>query len=569
MKATKLDPSLSLPCRTGQKTINLALLRQVPPPEHLVDTGDTLGVFVEGILGGIEEAPPIYLPQQDIYRPGMGYPVTVHANGTITLPLVPPVFVRGMTIYQVQEAVIKAYTTGVRPLLQPDQARVLVSLNRPRTSRVLVIRQESDNRQGNLGASESVNFEADKQGTGRIVELPAYQNDVLHALAETGGLPGLDAQNMIYVIRRDPVVPPHFLPVHPHGPAPNGYYQPMAAPPLSMRDQTRSKPAEQVTVRAQGPDGPLPVQSSSYRSNYRSGPLHAASSYRSAPQGTTAASHALPVRESSVSAHQPASQISRYGGTPVTPASHGIANGPAEPGLPGWQPPPMLAPQPYANLPQYEGPTDSISGAYHPPEYQAGPGAGLYEELDYTQDHELRNYLGVPSGSRIIRIPVRLFPGEPIPFTPEDILLQDGDIVFIESRELEFYYTGGLLGGGQYTLPRDYDINILDAISIAETRARFGQFRGNPKSIGGPSVLNQDVSVGASKAIIARPLPEGGQMQISIDLAKAMHDPAQQIIIKPGDRIYLRYTFPEACLAYLERHLLEGSIIGATIGNSN
>ena len=32
-------------------------------------------------------------------------------------------------------------------------------------------------------------------GTGQIIDLPAYQNDVLTALARTGGLPGTDAKN--------------------------------------------------------------------------------------------------------------------------------------------------------------------------------------------------------------------------------------------------------------------------------------------------------------------------------------------------------------------------------------
>ena len=30
----------------------------------------------------------------------------------------------------------------------------------------------------------------------------------------------------------------------------------------------------------------------------------------------------------------------------------------------------------------------------------------------------------------------------------EDIILHDGDIVFIESRDTEVFFTGGLLGGG-------------------------------------------------------------------------------------------------------------------------
>ncbi len=51
----------------------------------------------------------------------------------------------------------------------------------------------------------------------------------------------------------------------------------------------------------------------------------------------------------------------------------------------------------------------------------------------------------------IVRIPIRLSPGEPVNIREQDIILCDGDIVFIESRETEVFYTGGLLGGGQYT----------------------------------------------------------------------------------------------------------------------
>src|SRR5207253_1348996 len=40
-----------------------------------------------------------------------------------------------------------------------------------------------------------------KRGTGFAVDLPAYENDVLHALAQTGGLPGLDAANEVVIQR--------------------------------------------------------------------------------------------------------------------------------------------------------------------------------------------------------------------------------------------------------------------------------------------------------------------------------------------------------------------------------
>ena len=34
-----------------------------------------------------------------------------------------------------------------------------------------------------------------------MVELPTYENDLLHALTATGGLPGVDAQNEVWIFR--------------------------------------------------------------------------------------------------------------------------------------------------------------------------------------------------------------------------------------------------------------------------------------------------------------------------------------------------------------------------------
>src|SRR5262249_11651021 len=56
---------------------------------------------------------------------------------------------------------------------------------------------------------------------------------------------------------------------------------------------------------------------------------------------------------------------------------------------------------------------------------------------------------------RRVRIPLRMRPGEPPPFRPEDIVLQTGDIVFIEARDTEVFYVAGLLGSSQVPLPRD------------------------------------------------------------------------------------------------------------------
>src|SRR5207248_1926436 len=64
-----------------------------------------------------------------------------------------------------------------------------------------------------------------------------------------------------------------------------------------------------------------------------------------------------------------------------------------------------------------------------------------------------------PAIGETVRIPLRVRPNEPPNFRPEDVVLHDGDIVFIESRETELFYTAGLLPVGEYVLPRDYDLD--------------------------------------------------------------------------------------------------------------
>lgn len=442
-----LPPEVRLPRRTGLATIDLSLLRQTPPPEHLVDGGDVLGVYVEGILGRDGDVPPIYNPTDRLRPPSIGYPITVHADGTISLPQIPPLMVRGLSVPQVEQAVRQAYTEGPRPLIKPDFARVLVSMQQPRVYKVLVIRQEASNPLGIEGASEvETPLLQQKHGTGRVVHLPAYQNDVLHALAQTGGPPGLDAENAVYVIRGRCVLPP-------------GAIETMDRLPLDFGFPPPPAPA----LGAHG--------------------------------------HSLPMQ----------------------PPPPSVSGSPIPPPVPG------LAPEGLG--PEHLFPLDFAGG-------------------------DLTMY-----NSNVIRIPLRVPPGELPQHTEQDITLHDGDIVFVESREREFFYTAGLLGGGQFTLPRDYDLNVLDAIALSDARRR--PERGTSRAIGGISSLNQDVTVGASQVIILRKQPDGTQLPIEIDLRQALVNPNYQIIIQPEDRIVLRYTCPQAILAFFERHLLEGYLIGA------
>jgi hypothetical protein len=138
--------------------------------------------------------------------------------------------------------------------------------------------------------------------------------------------------------------------------------------------------------------------------------------------------------------------------------------------------------------------------------------------------------------------------------------------VFIESRDTEVFYTAGLLGGGQYTLPRDYDLDILQAIALAQSRGNAG---GTNKSVGGVSALNNDVSISPSTAIVLRKLPDGGEIPVKVDLYRARTDLSERIIIQPGDYILLQYTPLEAIAAFFERHLLESALFALAAQSFN
>jgi hypothetical protein len=78
------------------------------------------------------------------------------------------------------------------PLLAVDQTgvgRAVVDLTRPRTYRVMVFRQELGGfNSGPEGIAGIALVGASvKRGSGHILDMQAYQNDVLKALAQTGG----------------------------------------------------------------------------------------------------------------------------------------------------------------------------------------------------------------------------------------------------------------------------------------------------------------------------------------------------------------------------------------------
>ncbi|WP_145173440.1 polysaccharide biosynthesis/export family protein [Gimesia aquarii] len=433
--------------KSGKETIDLSLLRQPTPKHYLLDSGDVLGVYIEGVLGQFKDVPPVHFPQTQEVAPSLGYPIPIREDGTISLPLIGTVFARGLTLTQLEETIRRKYTSE-KNILREGRDRILISLQKPRSYRVLVIRQENSN--DVVGSDgNTLNIGRSKRGTGRVVNLPAYNNDVLHALAETGGLPGLDAENTIYIIRGGA----HKL---------NNSICPQ--------------------------------------------PIHTGSS-----------------KPHHLTSNQNIQQVSdTYTPIPQSPT-------PMESGF------------------QVGQPLYSLDGGI---DYDGYMTPSIINESTMQR-------------SGIIKVPIRLSPGEQIHLTRDDIILHDGDVVFIESRDTEIFYTGGLLGGGQYTLPRDYDLDILGAISIAQA----SQNGGNTRSNGGPSGLNQDVTISASNAIILRQLPNGTQLPIKVDLYQAVRHPSQRVLIQPGDFVILQYTKSEAIAAFIERHLLEGALFGLAASN--
>ena len=164
-------------------------LRRDPPKVYQLDQGDILGVYIENVIGNSEELPPVNYPEDASLPPAIGFPVPIREDGTVALPLVPPIEIAGMTLIQATDAIRRAYTLD-QEILKDGKDRVIVTLIRRRTVRVYVVREES----GGIA-------EVTKKGAGHVLDLPAYQNDVLHALTETGGMPGSDAKNEVLIYR--------------------------------------------------------------------------------------------------------------------------------------------------------------------------------------------------------------------------------------------------------------------------------------------------------------------------------------------------------------------------------
>jgi protein involved in polysaccharide export with SLBB domain len=380
-----LPDELLAESREGFELLPLTLLRRPPPGQYILAPGDTLGIYIEGVLGDAETPPPVNIPDTPDLPPSVGYPFPIREDGTVSLPYVEPVKVAGMTIEDAERAVVNAYLE--KEILRPEDRRILVTLMRPRYVRVLVIRDDSQQRQVELrtetllgvGTSRT-QIGRERDGTGLVLELPAYQNDVLNALTRSGGLPGLESTQEVIIQR--------------------GYWN---------------------------------------------------------------------------------------------------------------------------------GEDDAMAGQYqHPAE----------ADLDNGQE----------DARRIIHIPMRLRPGQPLPFRPQDVILNNGDIVLVRAREPEFYYTGGLLPADEVPLPNDYDLSVVDAMLKVRGPLLNGGF--NTSSLNGAIIQAGIGNPSPSLLSVLRETPGGGQVTIRVDLNEAVRDPRENIIVQAGDVLILQETPQEAVARY-------------------
>jgi protein involved in polysaccharide export with SLBB domain len=204
--ARLLPEELLADSKEGFETIPLTLLMKPPLGEYKLAAGDTLGIYIEGILGDEQTPPPVNIPDAPELPLSVGYPYPVGYDGTLSLPFIDPVDVAGMTTKEAEEAVVEAYRKA--EILRPEDRRILVTLMRPRYIRVLVIRDDSQQRQVSLQTESLLGLGTTRtqiggrrEGLGLALDLTAYENDVLTALTRTGGLPGLESTQEVIIQR--------------------------------------------------------------------------------------------------------------------------------------------------------------------------------------------------------------------------------------------------------------------------------------------------------------------------------------------------------------------------------
>jgi protein involved in polysaccharide export with SLBB domain len=377
-----LPPELLGPSKANYQTIPLNILGQPQPDAYRLDAGDILGISAKDFIADqlpppVAAAPTLQGHEQNRLAPTSGHPVPVQEDGKIALPGIPKLSVKGLTLDEARVAIQNHYKDlNLEPV---PREKITVTLLHPRQTQVLVFRQEATA----FAAGQDGPVPTSKRNTGHLVDLPAYKNDVLHALVRTGGLPDLDAYNEI-IIHRD-----------------------------GLRDKQQ--------------------------------------------------------------------KVSTWTG-------------------------------------------------------------------------------------ETIRIPLRMPVGAPLPFGKEETLLRNGDVVFLEARDEQVFFTAGILPPGKHVLPRDHDLDVIEAISMVRGPLYNGAFGGS--NLSGTMIAAGLGNPSPSLLVVLRRVPNRGQVAIAVDLRAAMRFPQERIVIRPGDVLVLQEKPAEALARYMSQTLFNFNMVWSVFSSS-
>lgn len=149
-------------------------------------------------------------------------------------------------------------------------------------------------------------------------------------------------------------------------------------------------------------------------------------------------------------------------------------------------------------------------------------------------------------GPMCVRIPLRVHSGDKLPFGPNDVVLNSGDVVYLRARDGDVFYTGGLLPSGEHLLPRDRDLDVVEAVVATRGPLMNGAFVNN--NLAG-NLINPGLGFDSpALLVVVRRLPNGTQLPIRVDLNRALRDPRERITVQAGDVLVLQEN-PNAALA--------------------
>ncbi len=147
--ANRLPPQFFAEEKNNLVPIDFSVLGQEPPRQYILDKGDVLGIYVDRVLpftepDAVPVMPPVNFPSdKSTLPPSTGYPFTVLEDGTISLPLLQPLKVRGLTLDQARDLIRKSYIEA--KILKEDGNQYVspvVTMIRERSYNVVVIRQD-------------------------------------------------------------------------------------------------------------------------------------------------------------------------------------------------------------------------------------------------------------------------------------------------------------------------------------------------------------------------------------------------------------------------------------------